>query len=286
MHTAVVEYAIIDAMSFSKRLAMVRMRRFFVLLLTAAIVTSCGIFGDDTLHIADVTKDIDTYVGKDITIAGAYLSKTGAEPISIMAAGVSTLDNGLDAQPLGDAIWVDNIAEDVTMNLHRPGDSVYGFVKLTGRIEAGAYGTGGVYKHRIAVTQSEIIEQIKRVESRVANESLGEGKVSIFELADNGATYNGQTVTTQGYYFWNSVIYVLAEGIAVEEDGSSPQPIGKIIWMEGFPPDQSAQLTVGPNNSFVWGKVEVTGNFQSGGQFGRDGAYDALFNVTSATPIK
>ncbi|MFM2309967.1 MAG: hypothetical protein RLY87_2089 [Chloroflexota bacterium] len=265
---------------------MVRIRRLLMLVLTAAFFTSCGLFGDDTLHIADVTKDIATYVGKDITVAGAYLSKTGAEPVSIMAAGVSTLDNGLDAQPLGDAIWVDNIAQDVTMNLHRPGDAVYGFVKLTGRIEAGEYGPGGAYKHRIAVTQSEVIEQIKRTEYRISNENLGADKVSLFELYDNGAAHSGKTVTTQGYYFWNSVIYVLAEGIAVEEDGSSPQPIGKIIWMEGFPPDQSAQLTVGPNNSFVWGKVEVTGAFQSGGQFGRDGAYSALFNVTSAKPIK
>ena len=265
---------------------MVRISRILVLLMTLALVTSCGLFSDDTLHIADVTKSIDTFVGKDITVAGAYLSKTGSDPLSIMAAGVSTLDNGLDAQPLGDAIWVDNIGEDVTMNLHRPGDAVYGFVKLTGRIEAGAFGAGGVYKHRIAVTKSEIIEQIKRTESRLGNESLGEGKVSLFELADNGTKYNGQTVTTQGYYFWNSVIYVLAEGVAVEEDGTSPQPIGKIIWMEGFPPDQSANLNVGPNNSFVWGKVEVTGNFQSGGQFGRDGAYTALFTVTSAKTIK
>jgi hypothetical protein len=56
--------------------------------------------------------------------------------------------------------------------------------------------------------------------------------------------------------------------------------------MEGFPPDKSAELTVGPNNSYVWGKVEVTGQFQSGGGFGRDGAYNALFQVTSANPIK
>lgn len=265
---------------------MVRLRRFFLLLMTVSLITACGVFGDDALHIADVTKDIDSYVGKDITVAGAYLAKSGAEPISIIAAGVSTLDNGLDAQPLGDAIWVDNIGEDVTMNLHRPGDAVYGFVKLTGRIEAGAYGAGGVYKHRIAVTKSEIIEQIKRTEYRVAKENLGPDKVNIFDLTDNGAQYNGKTVTTQGYYFWNSVIYVLAEGIAVEEDGSSPQPVGKIIWMEGFPPDQSAQLTVGPNNSYVWGKVEVTGTFQSGGQYGRDGVYKEFFQVTSATPIK
>jgi hypothetical protein len=79
---------------------------------------------------------------------------------------------------------------------------------------------------------------------------------------------------------------VLAEWISTEEDGSSPQPVGKIIWMEGFPPDKSAELNVGPNNSFVWGKVEVTGTFQSGGNFGRDGAYKEFIQAESATVIK
>jgi hypothetical protein len=110
--------------------------------------------------------------------------------------------------------------------------------------------------------------------------------VSIFDLADRPEQYNGQTITTQGYYFWNSAIYVLAEGIATEEDGSSPQPIGKIIWMEGFPPDKSAELNVGINNSYVWGKVEVTGTFQTGGQYGRDGLYPSFIQVQSATVIK
>jgi hypothetical protein len=258
----------------------------FLLVLALFVSTSCGALGDSTIHIADVTNSIDTYVGQDITVAGAYISRSGETPMSILAAGVSTLDNGLDAQPLGDAIWVDNISEDVTNNLHRPGDAIYGFVKLTGRIEAGEYGPSGTYKHRIAVTQSEVIEQIKRVEYRVDTTPLGDGKLTLFELTDAAAQYNQQTVTTQGYYFWNSVIYVLAEGIAVEEDGSSPQPIGKIIWMEGFPPDKSAELNVGPNNSFVWGKVEVTGNFQSGGNFGRDGVYSEVLYVTDATVIK
>jgi hypothetical protein len=120
----------------------------------------------------------------------------------------------------------------------------------------------------------------------VSADPLGEGKVSIFALADTPDAYNGQTITTQGYYFWNSAIYVLAEGISTEEDGSSPQPIGKIIWMEGFPPDKSAELNVGVNNSYVWGKVEVTGSFQSGGNFGRDGAYPSFIQVQSATVLK
>ncbi|MFN5058486.1 MAG: hypothetical protein ACK5GU_01050 [Chloroflexota bacterium] len=265
---------------------MLRIHRFVIGIIMIISMTGCGLFGDDTLHIADVTADIQRYVGQDITVAGAYINKTGGTTLSILAAGVSTLDNGLDAQPLGDAVWVDNFSEELKLGLHRPGDAVYGFVKLTGRLEAGEYGEGGAYKHRIAVTQAEIIEQINRIEYRIDNQPLVAGKVSLHELYDNGAAYNGQTVTTEGYYFWNSVIYVLAEGIAVQEDGSSPQPIGKIIWMEGFPPDKSADLTVGPNNSYVWGKVEVTGQFQSGGGFGRDGAYNAIFQVTSANPIK
>lgn len=198
---------------------MKQFRRLLVVLFLF-ISTSCSVFGDQTLHIADVTNSIDTYVGKDISVAGAYIQRSGEAPISILAAGVSTLDTGLDAQPLGDAIWVDNISSDVTNNLHRPGDAVYGFVKLTGRIEAGSYGPNGTYAHRIAVTQSEAIEQIERIEQRIENVALGDGKVNLFELTDNGGAYNNQTVTTQGYYFWNSAIYVLAEGIAVEEDGA------------------------------------------------------------------
>jgi hypothetical protein len=79
---------------------------------------------------------------------------------------------------------------------------------------------------------------------------------------------------------------VLAEGVSTEADGNSPQPIGKIIWMDGFPPDESGKLHLGPNNSYVWGKVEVTGQFKSGGAFGKDGAYKEFLQVTSATALE
>jgi hypothetical protein len=241
-----------------------------VLLLSAVVLGACG-GGGTQLYVPDLVSKAGEYNGRDVTVSGAYLDRAGAR---VLALGVSTLDNGLDAQALGEQIWLDGFPEEITADLHRPGDAVYGFVKVSGRFETGgSYGADGAFRHRIAVTAAEPIERVRRTEQRIQNQPLGEGKVSLFELAQNPAQYNGQTVTTQGYYFWNSVIYVLAEGISVEEDGGSPQPVGKVIWMEGFRPDVSGQLNVGPNTSYVWGLVEVTGQFSAGGGFGKDGAY-------------
>lgn len=242
------------------------------------------------LYVQTVVDSPDTYAGQEITVDGAYVwrpDRPEGPTFSVLALGVSTLDNGLDAQPLGEQIWLEGFPAEVTEDLHRPGDSVYGFVRVRGTFStAGTYGPNGNFRHQIQVVAAEPIEQVRRVENRIEDRPLEEGKVSFFELQRNPEQYNGQRITTQGYYFWNSVIYVLAEGVSTEEDGASPQPIGDAIWMEGFPPDQSATLNVGPNNSFVWGRVEVTGTFQTGGGFGRDGAYQSLFVVESATALE
>lgn len=265
-----------------------RLRGLFGLLVLLSL-TACGI-GDQgfatPLYVQQLTESAAEYTGKDVTVDGAYVWRPGDPALSVLALGVSTLDNGMDAQPLGDVIWLDDFPADVTTDLHRPGDAVYGFVRIRGRFEAdGGYGAGSGYQYRLVVSSAEAIEKIRRVEERITERTLGEGKVSLFELVAQPAEYHEQRVTTQGYYFWNGLIYVLAEGISTEEDGSAPQPVGETIWMEGFPPDKSAELTVGPNNSYVWGRVEVTGTFRTGGGFGRDGAYSAIFFVESATPL-
>ncbi|NTU82222.1 MAG: hypothetical protein HGA45_23065 [Chloroflexales bacterium] len=253
-------------------------------------LATCGGQGSaqgSPLYVQQVTSNPQDYNGKAITVDGAYLWRPGDPTLSVLALGVSTLDNGLDAQPLGETIWLEGFPAEVTSSLHRPGDAVYGFVRVDGQFSSGGgFGPDGQYQHQITVTNAESIEQVKRVENRIDDKPLGDGKVSLFELQRNPTQYNGQRVTTQGYYFWNSVIYVLAEGISTEEDGTSPQPIGTPIWMEGFPPDKSAQLNVGPNNSYVWGPVEVTGTFQTGGGFGKDGAYQSMFTVESAAPLQ
>jgi hypothetical protein len=242
------------------------------------------------LYVQTVVDTPQAYAGQEITVDGAYVwrpDRPEGPMFSVLALGVSTLDNGLDAQPLGEQIWLEGFPAEVTEDLHRPGDSVYGFVRIRGTFTTdGAYGPNGAFQHQIVVNTAEPIEQVRRVENRIEDRPIGDGKVSFFELQRNPEQYNGQRITTQGYYFWNSVIYVLAEGVSTEEDGASPQPLGNPIWMEGFPPDQSATLNIGPNNSFVWGLVEVTGTFQTGGGFGRDGAYQSIFNVESATALE
>lgn len=266
---------------------------FAILMLGALpLLATCGRqsgSAGSSLYVQNVTANPAAFSGKEITVDGAYVWRPGDPSISVLALGVSTLDNGLDAQPLGDTIWLEGFPAEVTEELHRPGDAVYGFVRVRGQFSAnGGYGPNGQYQYLLNVTSAEPIEQVRRVEQRIDDRPLGEGKVSLFELQRNPEQYNGQTITTQGYYFWNGVIYVLAEGVSTEEDGSSPQPVGSAIWMEGFPPDQSATLNLGPNNSYVWGPVEVTGTFQTGGGFGRDGAYQSVFfvNPDGATPLQ
>lgn len=262
-----------------------------VALLSAAMLLLATCSGQGSapgspLYVQQVTSNPQDFNGKAITVDGAYLWRPGDPTVSVLALGVSTLDNGLDAQPLGETIWLEGFPAEVTTSLHRPGDAVYGFVRVAGSFSSGGgFGPGGQYQHQLTVTSAEPIERIQRVESRIEDRPLGEGKVSFFDLQRNPEQYNGQRITTQGYYFWNSVIYVLAEGVSTEQGGSSPQPIGTPIWMEGFPPDKSGELTVGPNNSYVWGPVEVTGTFQTGGGLGKDGAYQSLFTVESATTL-
>lgn len=259
-----------------------------LLLSSLVLLVTCGSPSNGVLYVQQLVAESQSYAGKEITVDGAYVWRPGDPGISVLALGVSTLDSGLDAQPLGEQpIWVEGFPADVTAELHRPGDAVYGFVRVTGTFETGGnFGPDGQYQHVLKVSQAKSIEHVKRVEHKIKDTSLGEGKVSFFELQNNPDQYNGQTVTTQGYYFWNSMIWVMAEGVTTEEDGSSPQPIGSPIWMEGFPPDKSTSLNVGPNNSYVWGKVEVTGSFQTGGGFGRDGAYQSILYVESASPLE
>jgi hypothetical protein len=143
---------------------------------------------------------------------------------------------------------------------------------MSGQFDAaGGYGPGGAYKYQIRVVSAEPIEQVRRTEVRVSDAALGEGKVGLLELLRDPAKYNGQTITTQGYYFWNGLIYVLAEGISSEEDGGSPR-----------------KLRLGPGNppSYVWGLVEVTGAFQSGGNFGKDGKYTEFLQATAAKSLE
>lgn len=256
-----------------------------VVLASTVVLAACG--GGGSI-VPDLLANPARFNGNQVTVQGAFIGRSGDPATNLLTLGVSTQDNGLDAQPLGDPIWLDNFPLDqLRAQLHQPGDAVYGFVSVTGRFETGeTYGPNGAYKYRITVSKAEPIERIRRVEQRVAAGAAGQGQTSLVDLANNPAAQNGKQVVTQGYYFWNGAINVLAEGVSAEEDGSNPQPIGKIIWMEGFPPPVSGQLTVGPGSppAYVWGKVEVKGQFQGGGSYGKDNAYTAFLQLDPNAP--
>jgi hypothetical protein len=256
-----------------------------VLLASALALAGCG--QDNGLGVPDLLKQAQQYNGKQVTVSGFYVGRNGNPPLAVLTPVVSTLDNGLDAKPAGDSVWLEGFPEATLAALHQPGDAIYGLVRVSGQFESGSsYGPDGQYKYLLRVASAESIERVRRVEQRVPSAALGDGKIALTELMKDPGKYNGQQVTTQGFYFWNGLIYVLAEGISTEEDGSSPQPIGQQIWMEGFPPDESGKLHLGPNNSYVWGLVEVTGDFKSGGGFGKDGKYTAFLQATSAKALE
>jgi hypothetical protein len=258
-----------------------------VLLMSALALGACGQPG--ALSVPDLLARAQQLSGQAVTVSGFYVGRNGSPPLAVLTPVVSTLDNGLDAQPAGDAVWLEGFPEATLSALHQPGDAIYGLVRVSGQFDAaGGYGPEGKYQYQIRVASAESIERVRRIEQRVSDAAPGEGKIGLLELMNDPAKLNGQSITTQGYYFWNGIIYVLAEGISTEEDGSSPQPIGKQIWMEGFPPEESGKLTLGPGNppSYVWGLVEVTGDFKSGGGFGRDGRYSEFLQVTSARALE
>jgi hypothetical protein len=156
-----------------------------VLLLLSSLGTlvTCGSMSGGVLYVQDIIEQAGEYQGQEVTIDGAYVWRPGDPATSVLALGVSTLDSGLDAQPLGDPIWVEGFPAEVTSELHRPGDAVYGFVRVTGTFETGeGFGPDGNYQHQIQVSEAQAIEQVKRVEHTVDDSSLGEGKVALAEL--------------------------------------------------------------------------------------------------------
>ncbi|MCE2850141.1 MAG: hypothetical protein LW717_02920 [Chloroflexaceae bacterium] len=51
--------------------------RIGAMILLVLSITGCGLFSDNTLHVAGVTAAADPYVGQEIAMAGPYLLKTG-----------------------------------------------------------------------------------------------------------------------------------------------------------------------------------------------------------------
>ena len=67
--------------------------------------------------------------------------------------------------------------------------------------------------------------------------------------------------------------------------GTREQP-GLMMALDGFPPELSAKLWVGPNTSYVWGLVEVTGLFENGGNWGAGGTLHQHLQIEKVTVLE
>ncbi len=280
------------------------------LLLTIAACSSPPFFST-TPTIYDLTQRPGEFANKEVTIQGYYLWKPGNPGISVLVPGVSTADEVRDAQPIyasvtckadgtcepsattigtpdTGSVWLEGFPAEVTANLHTPGDSVWGVVEVTGRFEnAGGYGPDGAYRYRMLVSRARSLERVEREVATLPPAAPGEGKVAFLDLTSKPEQYAGKEVTTEAYYYWSPATSgLLTESVSREKSeteaaGLNPMPAGKSIALDGFPPELSAQINVGENNSFVWGLVEVTGTFETGGNWGPNGEYKQHLTITN-----
>lgn len=272
------------------------MRRVLAMLATLTLLLLAGCGSSNPTTIYDLNTNIASYNGQEITVLGTYLWKPGDPGLSVLVPGVSTTDAGTDAQPIGDGIWLDSFPADVSGQLHLPGDAVYGIVEVTGKVETGSFGPEGAYKARMVVTRAEAAERIERLR-REAPGDVPNGTALAALLAEP-ARFGGQQVTTRGLYFWSPTTGgLLASAVEAEQAdglgdaataaaGLNPRPVDPKLALDGFPPEMSEQLHVGPGNSFVWGLVEVTGRFETGGNWGPDGSIQNHLQIEQVTPLE
>lgn len=292
------------------------LRTRVVALLLPLLLAGCGSsnllnFGANTPPtIYDLTQRPQEFAGKQVTAQGYYLWKPGDPAQSVLLPGVNTVDGVRDAQPIyasvqcdaagackpsttevgtpdTGAVWLENFPAEATADLHQPGDAVWGVVEVTGTFETGSFGPDGAYKYRMNVTGAKALQKVERVVSAVENKPLGDGKTTIFDLNGTPDQFNGQTVTSQGFYFWSpSTNGTFVERVEREKADNgeelAPKPGGVIMGLDGFPAEESGKLNVGPNGSFVWGLVEVTGTFETGSF----GAYDKQIKVQSVKVLE
>jgi len=98
------------------------------------------------------------------------------------------------------------------------------------------------------------------------------------QLIASPSKYNEKQVTFDAFVFLGFEVMALSESL--EPSGYSPGhliPRGKLIWIEGEIPKQVYQQLyprqiMGPLERY--GKVKLTGRFQSGAKYGHLGGYD------------
>lgn len=258
-------------------------RRVWALSILALLLASCAPAGG-SVPFYELVANPALYDGQEVTVLGFYYQKADDQ---LLVIGVRTDDGFQNPVPLGEAIWVEGMPAAVVERLNAAGGAVYGMVQVRGRFEGGAAGADSKYPLRLTITDPSGVVALEAAQMRedwIPADLDIPGAVSIADLLAHPDRYADQTVTLAAYYYWTPQTWVLAEGIRSLDGKHNAVPIGKQIWVEGFPPNVSGELNVLENN--VHGLVQVTGRFETLGGYGPGGSYPYRIVVRSAEAIK
>ncbi len=259
---------------------------FFLLLACTA--------GSGSVPFYELVADPSRYSGQEVTVLGFYYQKEGEQ---LLVIGVRTDDGFQNPVPLGQAIWVEGMPQEVLERLNMASGAVYGMVEVTGQFEAGAFGPEGKYPARLLIRGPEqvvALEAAQMREDRVPADLSLPDTLRLADLLQNPEAYRGQVVSVVAFYYatpkpspaevrQKGYTSVLAEGIRSLDGVRNAVPIGKQIWVEGMPPDVPPKLHQA-ESGIVHGLVRATGIFQIG-KYGPGGTYPYRLNVRQAEPL-
>ncbi len=251
-----------------------------VLLFLAACTAAPG-----SIPFYELASNPARYNQQDVTVLGFYYQK---EADRLLVVGVRTDDGFQNPVPLGDAIWVEQMPQAVLDKLNSASGAIYGMVQVSGRFETGgAFGPDGNYSSRLVIPDPSRVVALEAAQMQEdwvpANLNIP-GAVTLAQLTAHPEEYKDQTVTVAAYYYWTQQTWVLAEGIRSLDGVHNAVPIGKQVWVEGFPAAVSGELNVLENN--VHGLVQITGKFETRGEYGPDKSYAYRIVVSSAQAVK
>jgi len=259
------------------------MRRWSgLLLLLALLLGGCGPAGE-SVPFYELVSNPERYYGQEVTVLGFYYQKGTEE---VLVVGVRTDDGFQNPVPLGDPICIEGMPSSVREQLNAASGAVYGMVQVSGRFESsGPAGAACPYPSRLVIgDEGRVIalEAAQMQEERVPENLDVPGALRLADLFAHPDSYAGQSVTVVAYYYGTPQTSLLAEGIRSLDGLHNAVPVGRQVWVEGWP--GPAGLKSAENTSH--GLVKVTGRFETRGGYGPQKSYDYRLVVQSAEVLQ
>jgi hypothetical protein len=133
--------------------------------------------------------------------------------------------------------------------------------------------------------QKEINIKMTAEQSATTTITTSPARITFADLAANPENYNGQYITIEGYWFSGFEITVLTERLGASGFAEgNVQPAGIKIWATGgLSEEVSGKLYIQDNNATgypaYYGKVELTGILEYGGEYGHMNSYSYLLTI-------